>query len=150
MAGPFGRTGESRFAIRRGDVMVPLLLADWTEFEDEEFQPMPDSRKMDDLIGSGEFESSRSRRGDFRDAMEKSKEASQSKLNKQQLVVGTILRRASHVMVSTQSPLPSPFLPQAKIPVIPTTGLVIAVFICTIPHMHFQHRVTYRGPRIES
>ena len=110
MAGPFGRTGESRFAIRRGDVMVPLLLADWTEFEDEEFQPMPDSRKMDDLIGSGEFESSRSRRGDFRDAMEKSKEASQSKFNKQQLVVGTILRRASHVMVSTQSPLPSPFL----------------------------------------
>ena len=109
MAGPFGRAGESRFAIRRGDVMVPLLPADWAEFEDEEFQPMPDSRKMDDLIGSGEFESSRSRRGDFRDAMEKSKEPSQSKFNKQQLSRGNYPRRASHVMVSTQSPLPSPF-----------------------------------------
>lgn len=92
MAGPFGRMGESRLAIRRGDVIVPLVLlpADWTEFEDEEFQPMPDSRKMDDLIGSGEFESSRSRRGDFRDAMEKSKEQGTLKFNKQ-LPVGTIL-----------------------------------------------------------
>jgi hypothetical protein len=48
---------------------VPLLLEDWTEFEDEELQPIPDSRKMEDLIGSGEFDRRRSRRGDFREAI---------------------------------------------------------------------------------
>jgi hypothetical protein len=83
MAGPFGRAGESRLAIRRGDVMVPLLP------EDEEFQPMPDSRKMDDLIGSGEFESSRSRRGDLRDAMDQSNQQPKLNFNKH-LPVGTI------------------------------------------------------------
>jgi hypothetical protein len=55
--------GESLFAIRRGEVTESAL-------PEEGFQPMPDSRKMEDLRGSGEFESRRSRRGDFRDAMD--------------------------------------------------------------------------------
>ena len=34
-----------------------------------EGQPMPDSRRMEDLMGSGELERRRSRRGDLREAM---------------------------------------------------------------------------------
>jgi len=50
--------GESLFEIRRGDVAFPLDLS-----EGGELQPMPDSRRIDDLIGSGELESSLSRSG---------------------------------------------------------------------------------------
>ena len=76
--------------------MVPLLPEAWP---DEELQPMPDSRKMEDLIGSGEFESSRSRRGDLRDAA--ILERARKKVQVQQtLYVGTISLRASHVMAS--------------------------------------------------
>jgi hypothetical protein len=39
--GTFGR-GESRFAIRRGEVVDPVLPEDGREAEDEEPQPMPD------------------------------------------------------------------------------------------------------------
>jgi len=61
--------GESRFAIRRGEVVDPVLPEDGREAEDEEFQPMPDSRSIEDLIGTGEFESKRSLKGDLRVAM---------------------------------------------------------------------------------
>ena len=53
--------------ILRGDVIDPelpeLMLP---RFEGGEFQPMPDSRRIDDLIGSGELDKSRSRSGDLR------------------------------------------------------------------------------------
>ena len=70
MGGPRGRTGVSRFSIRRGDISESALLVDDTEpvfcgcgFG---FHPMPDSRRIDDLMGSGEFERRRSRKGDLR------------------------------------------------------------------------------------
>jgi hypothetical protein len=59
--------GESRFAIRRGEVMDSALLVD--EMEPVlfwGFHPMPDSRRIDDFMGSGEFESRRSLKGDLR------------------------------------------------------------------------------------
>jgi hypothetical protein len=53
-------------AILRGDVIEPelpeLMLP---KFRGGEFQPMPDSRRMDDLIRSGELDKSRSRNGDL-------------------------------------------------------------------------------------
>jgi hypothetical protein len=45
--------------------MDPPLEEEEREPLDCEFQPIPDSRKIEDLIGSGEFESSRSLRGDL-------------------------------------------------------------------------------------
>lgn len=69
-AGTLGRPGESLFAILRGDVIEPAFPEEETGFaEADVFQPMPDSRKIEDLIGSGEFESSLSRKGDLRDAI---------------------------------------------------------------------------------
>jgi hypothetical protein len=55
------RSGDSRFDIRRGDVTVGLVVL----FDGGEFQPMPDSRRMLDLMGSGELECSRSRNADL-------------------------------------------------------------------------------------
>ena len=43
-----------------------MLPEDGREAEDEEFQPIPDSLSIEDLIGSGEFESKRSLKGDLR------------------------------------------------------------------------------------
>lgn len=72
-AGTLGRLGESLFAILRGDVIELAFPEEETGFaEADVFQPMPDSRKIEDLIGSGEFESSLSRKGDLRDAIRKS------------------------------------------------------------------------------
>lgn len=70
-AGPLGRPlGESRFEIRSGDVIELVLPDEETGFEAvDAFQPIPDSRKIEDLIGSGELERSRSRKGDLRDAI---------------------------------------------------------------------------------
>ena len=45
--------------------MDPPLEEEERERLDCEFQPIPDSRKIEDLIGSGEFESSRSLKGDL-------------------------------------------------------------------------------------
>jgi hypothetical protein len=73
MAGP--RTGDSRLDMRRGEVMDPEPSDEEVEVEagfveaELEPQPMPDSRKMEDLIGSGELERRRSRKGDLRVAM---------------------------------------------------------------------------------
>lgn len=68
--GPLGRPGESLFAIRRGDVIELAFPEEEAGFaEADVFQPIPDSRKIEDLIGSGEFESSLSRKGDLRDAI---------------------------------------------------------------------------------
>jgi hypothetical protein len=55
-------TGNSRFAIRRGEVIE--LEEGAVELADDVAQPMPDPRRIEDLIGSGEFESKRSRRGE--------------------------------------------------------------------------------------
>lgn len=54
-----GRTGFSRFEKRRGDVFVPFALV-----VSDGLHPMPDSLKIDDLTGSGEFESNLSLKGD--------------------------------------------------------------------------------------
>jgi hypothetical protein len=63
--------GESRFAIRSGDVIELALPDEETGLFEavDAFQPIPDSRKIEDLIGSGELERSRSRKGDLRDAI---------------------------------------------------------------------------------
>ena len=45
--------------------MDPPLGEEERERLDCEFQPIPDSRKVEDLIGSGEFESSRPLREDL-------------------------------------------------------------------------------------
>lgn len=47
----------------------PVLLEGGREAEDEEFQPMPDSLNIEDLMKSGEFESKRSLNGDLRVVM---------------------------------------------------------------------------------
>jgi hypothetical protein len=58
--------GESRFAILKGDVIEPELPElTLLSFDGGEFHPMPDSRRIDDLIGSGELDKSRSRNGDL-------------------------------------------------------------------------------------
>lgn len=48
--------------MRKGVVREPPLLVD--SEEGGEFQPIPDSRRIDDLIGSGELDRSLSRNGD--------------------------------------------------------------------------------------
>lgn len=56
--------------MRRGEVTDPVLPEEGTELVAEEaFQPIPDSRRIEDLIGSGEFESKRSLKGDLWDAI---------------------------------------------------------------------------------
>lgn len=60
---PRWMTGESRLAILRGDVTELELEVEDIEPGCEDAQPIPDSRRIDDLIGSGEFERRRSRRG---------------------------------------------------------------------------------------
>jgi hypothetical protein len=50
--GPCWRTGESRFAILKGEVMDPELEEEGIEIAAGEAQPMPDSRRMEDFIGS--------------------------------------------------------------------------------------------------
>ena len=44
--------------------MIELELPE-PSFDGGEFQPMPDSRRMEDLMGSGELDNIRSRKGDF-------------------------------------------------------------------------------------
>jgi len=48
---------------------MELLLPEDGILPVDALQPIPDSRKIEDLIGSGEFESKRSRKGDLRDAI---------------------------------------------------------------------------------
>lgn len=65
---PRVRPGESLLDILRGDVMDPPLVEEPIELIEPvggEFHPSPDSRKMEFFMGSGEFDSSRSRRGDL-------------------------------------------------------------------------------------
>lgn len=61
-----GRSGESRcLAIRRGDTSdLPLTSVSGERGPDGgELQPIPDSRRIEDFIGSGELDRRRSRKG---------------------------------------------------------------------------------------
>jgi hypothetical protein len=55
--------------MQREEVIGAALPEGGREAEDEELQPMPDSLNIEDLIGSGEFESRQSLNGDLRVAM---------------------------------------------------------------------------------